>query len=331
MRLKRRSSMANWEANQICFKVVGYYPAWKPDKVDKIRYDKLTHINYAFAIPTSEGELLPLQNAELAERIICNAHSCGVKVLLSIGGWSYNNIPLEPAFMEATDSPEKIIRFGEAIVTMAKEYGFDGIDMDWEHPRNNNISIQQYEGLMEYLYNRLKEGGMLFTAAVLGAVSPEGNVYPDAAAQTEEVLHRLDWINVMAYDGGQYSSFEFAINCAKYWRDIRNVPAHKVVLGVPFYGRPYGIAYADILEMDPEAYQRDMTVINGIPIYYNGIPTITEKTMWALDNIGGIMIWELSEDTMDPKRSLLNAIDNCISDCFRNSCPTDHRFRWFRY
>ncbi len=316
--------MANWKANQICFKVVGYYPAWEPDKVYKIRYNKLTHINYAFAIPTPDGDLLPLQNAKLAELIIFNAHSCGVKVLLSIGGWSYNNIPLEPTFMAATDSPEKIVRFGEAIITMAKEYGFDGVDMDWEHPRNNNVSRQQYEGLMEYLYYRLKEEDMLFSAAVLGAVSPEGEVYWDAAAQTDAVLRRLDWINVMAYDGSdedgcQYSSLEFAINCAKYWRDIRNVPAHKVVLGVPFYGRPYGIPYADILKVDPEAYQRDVTVINGTRIYYNGILTIMEKTMWALDNIGGIMIWELSEDTIDPNRSLLNAIDNCISDCFRNS------------
>ncbi len=323
--------MANWQAKQIDFKVVGYYPAWEPDKVDKIRYHKLTHINYAFAIPTSDGELLPLQNAELAELIICNAHSTGVKVLLSIGGWSYNNIPLEPTFMEATDSPEKIIRFGEAIVTMAKEYCFDGVDMDWEHPRNNDVSRQQYEGLMEYLYNRLKEEDMLFSAAVLGAVSLEGDVYPDAAAQTDAVLHRLDWINVMAYDGGQYSSLEFAINCAKYWRDIRNVPAYKVVLGVPFFGRPYGIAYADILEVDPEAYLRDVTIINGTPIYYNGVPTIMAKTMWALDHVGGIMIWELSEDTMDPNKSLLNAIYNCISVRFRNSCSAHHRYKRFRY
>ncbi len=311
--------MANWQALQMGFKVVGYYPAWEPDKADLIRYNKLTHINYAFAIPTSDGGLLPLQNAELAGLIIFEAHSVGVKVLLSIGGWSHNNIPLEPTFMEATASPEKIVRLGEAIVMMAKEYGFDGVDMDWEHPRNNDISRQRYGGLMGYLCDRLREENMLFTAAVLSGVSPEGGVYWDAAAQTEEVLDCLDWINVMAYDGGggdgsQHSTFDFAVNSARYWRDTRNVPAHKVVLGVPFYGRPSGISYAEILEADPGAYQRDVTVINGTPVHYNGIPTITEKTVWALDNIGGIMIWELSQDTLDLDKSLLNAIDNSISD-----------------
>ncbi len=308
--------MADRQTN-LDFKVVGYYPAWEPIKAGRIRYEDLTHINYAFAVPAADGGLLPLQNAALAEYIIYYAHANGVKVLLSVGGWSHNNLPLEPIFMEATDTPEKTAQLGEAIITMAKKYGFDGVDIDWEHPRNNEVSRQQYEGLMNYLCDRLKEENMLFTAAVLSGVSPAGAVYWDAAAQTDTVLACLDWINVMAYDGGdgdwsEHSTYEFAVNSAKYWRDIRNVPAHKIVLGVPFYGRPFGISYADILELDPNAYQKDLVVIDDTQVHYNGISTIEAKTQWALDNIGGIMIWELSQDTKDSSKSLLNAIINTI-------------------
>ena len=44
------------------FKVVGYYPSWKPDKLWAVDFGVVTHICYAFAIPTSEGGLLDLEN-----------------------------------------------------------------------------------------------------------------------------------------------------------------------------------------------------------------------------------------------------------------------------
>jgi GH18 family chitinase len=45
----------------------------------------------------------------------------------------------------------------------------------------------------------------------------------------------------------------------------------------------------------------------GGMVFYNGIPTIQAKTQLALQRASGIMIWELSQDTMD-ETSLLNAI-----------------------
>jgi GH18 family chitinase len=299
----------------IRFRVVGYYPSWEPTKTDRILYDNLTHINYAFAIPTQDASLLPLENADVAEYIINEAHLRGVQVLLSVGGWSYEGIPLEATFMAATDTPEKIAQLGDSIVDMAVEYGFDGVDVDWELPRNNYTSRKQYEGLMLYLCARLRERNMLFTSAVIGGVTPEGTVIEDAAAYTDAVLDSVDWINVMAYDGGEgsnHSPYFFAVMSAEYWRDIRKVPADKIVLGVPFYGRPNGISYAEILEIDPNSYACDMIDINGTAVYYNGIPTIQAKTWWALDNVWGIMIWELSEDYTDISRSLQEAIGNTV-------------------
>ncbi len=301
------------------FKVVGYYPSWQPDKINTLQYNNLTHINYAFAIPTSDGSLLPLENASAATQIIQKAHENGVKVLLAVGGWSYNDTPLESTFMSATETSDKITKFGDAIISMAKQYGFDGVDIDWEHPKTDGDSKTRYENLMVYLNNKLDESNMLLTAAVLSGVTPDGVVYWDAAAQTDTVINTVDWFNVMAYDGGdgiRHSSYDFAVMSAKYWRDTRNMPAEKVVLGVPFYGRPSWASYAEILAVNPDAYNTDVSTINGMEAYYNGIPTIKAKTQWACDNVGGIMIWELTQDTTDLNKSLLNAIGETVRNNF---------------
>jgi hypothetical protein len=49
----------------------------------------------------------------------------------------------------------------------------------------------------------------------------------------------------------------------------------------------------------------------GNTIYYNGIPTIKQKTTFAVQNAGGVMIWELSQDATGAK-SLLTAVDQVV-------------------
>ncbi len=293
------------------FKVVGYYPAWKPDKLSAIDFSIITHICYAFAIPTPDGALLDLQNPDTARTILQSAHANGAKVLLSVGGWSYNDIPLENVFVEATANETKIRQFAESILSMCETYGFDGVDMDWEHPRVDGTSAKQYESLMLLLSERLHAQGKLLTAAVLSGVTVDGNIYYDAAAHTNVVLNAVDFINVMAYDGGdgeRHSSYSFAVNCGTYWKDTRGLPAYKVVMGMPFYARPSWESYGIILESVPKASDMDCVSYNGMEVYYNGLDTITAKTRYAKENLGGVMVWELTQDTSDPDKSLLQAI-----------------------
>lgn len=296
------------------FKVVGYYPSWQPAKTDRIQYDILTHINYAFAIPTADGGILPLDNPTLATSIINEAHANGVKVLIAVGGWEYNNQILENTFIQATSTDAKIQSLTNAIVALVNQYGFDGVDMDWEHPRRGTTDMQ-YQKLMLSLSNALKPQGKLLTSAVLSGVNADGVIYWDSAAHTDAVLNAVDWINVMAYDGGdgdRHSSYQFAVNCGLYWRETRNMPAAKVVLGVPFYGRPSWASYDQILQANPNAYNTDVSMINGMEAHYNGIPTIKSKTIWAKQNLGGVMMWEISQDTLDRSKSLLTAIGEVI-------------------
>lgn len=301
--------------NKKDFKVVGYYPSWKPSQTGKIRYDVLTHVIYAFAIPTSDSGLRPLENADTAKKIIKKAHKNGVSVLLAVGGWSYNDTPLEQTFESATSTEKKYKKLANAIVSMCTKYGFDGVDMDWEHPRVDGSSGKQYEKFMVYLGKRLHKKNKLLTSAVLSGATADGNIYYDAQAHSNKVLKAVDWIHVMAYDGGdgeRHSSYKFAVNSGKYWKNTRKLPAEKVVLGVPFYGRPSWASYEDILKADRDAWKKDVSNYNGMEVWYNGAATIKKKTRYAYNNLGGVMIWELTQDTEVKSKSLTTAIGKVI-------------------
>lgn len=297
------------------FKVVGYYPSWKPDKLQSADFGIVTHLCYAFAIPTADSGLRDLENPDTARTLIRSAHENGAKVLLSVGGWSYNDTPLEGVFMEATADDARLRRLVENIIAMCEEYGFDGVDMDWEHPRVDGTSAKQYESLMLALSEQLHARGKLLTAAVLSGATADGNIYYDAAAHTNAVLNTVDFINVMAYDGGdgeRHSQYQFAVDCGEYWKETRGLPAYKIVLGVPFYARPSWADYGTILASVPDACDRDHAFYNGMEVYYNGVDTIAEKTRYARENLGGVMIWEVTQDTGDRSKSLLQAIGKNI-------------------
>lgn len=298
------------------FKVIIYYPSWESEQFEKIQFDIVTHIMYAFAIPTENGNLLPLDNEELAKKLIQLAHENNTSIQLSVGGWSYNDIPLESTFMKATESTEKIITLGDEIVAMCLNYGFDGVDLDWEHPKISEGSQTQYEALVTYLAEKLHEKDKLFSAAVLSGVSTSGEIFQNSAAYSDVALNSFDFINIMAYDGDgiNHSSYEFAILSSGYWLNTRGIPRKKLVLGVPFYARPGWISYKDILLTDPKAYKKDFFEKDNVTNYYNGIQTIKGKTAYALDHLGGIMVWEITHDTAEQEKSLLTAIGNVISD-----------------
>jgi chitinase len=57
-----------------------------------------------------------------------------MKVMLSIGGWTYAHEQKHFDGMAATPQGRKT--FADSCVTLIKDLGFDGIDIDWEYPQN---------------------------------------------------------------------------------------------------------------------------------------------------------------------------------------------------
>ncbi len=290
-------------------KIVGFYPSWSGDCIDILCLDQLTHINYAFAIPSKDGRLLPMDNPELMKRLIVYAHDRCIKVALSVGGWSYQGVPLEQTFAEATESEGKRILLVNSIMNVVKKCGFDGVDMDWEYPRPG-INALQYEKFMTLLRAVLSCNNKFLSTSVI-AYDPSV-----ASGQTDKVLHIVDWINIMAYDSEDesgHASISLANQSLHYWIHERNVPSHKVVLGLPFYSRPSYLTFCEIVDYNREAAKVDQFLINGVVENYNGMNTIATKTKWAKEHIAGVMIWELTQDTRILEYSLLNTIYQTVN------------------
>src|SRR5690349_23354058 len=72
------------------FKSVGYMPSWAGN-VTSIQYSKLTHINYSFALPNSNGTLQAIDNTSKLQQLVTLGHQNNVKVSLAIGGWNDGN------------------------------------------------------------------------------------------------------------------------------------------------------------------------------------------------------------------------------------------------
>ncbi|MFI6094486.1 glycosyl hydrolase family 18 protein [Lentzea sp. NPDC051213] len=273
------------------FKSVGYMPSWS-GSVTSIQYSKLTHINYSFVLPNGNGTLQGVPDPGKLQQLVSLGHQNGVKVSIAIGGWNDGN---DSAFEQMAGNAGSRTTFVNSLINLVNQYNLDGVDMDWEYP-DPGASANNYTAMMQQLGTELHNRGKLLTAAVVSEGGTANGVQP-------AVFGIVDWLNIMAYDGGSpHANYDWSINSVNFWKG-RGLPASKAVLGVPFYSRPTYIAYRDLVAQDPANANRDSYNGNS----YNGIPTIKRKTTWALSNAGGIMNWELSQDTTG-STSLLNAI-----------------------
>lgn len=291
-------------------KVIAYVPNWVDLNAfsSTIQYSKLTHINIAFENPDANG-YLSFNSGSNA--IINAAHAQNVKVFVSLGGGSVSEGgAIRDNYFNLITSGNRTA-FIQKIYDYVVAHNFDGVDMDLEGPAINS----DYGGFVIALAAKLHANGKQITAAL-----SEGYGGANVPSST---FAAFDWINIMAYDAtgpwqpgnpGQHSPYSMAVNQFNYWTG-RGLPASKAIIGLPFYGYGFGananqgISYANIVAQYPGAENQDQV---GNTIYYNGIPTIKAKTTFAIQNAGGVMIWELSQDATGAK-SLLTAINQVIT------------------
>jgi chitinase len=300
------------------FKIVGYYPIDQAMKVDtsEVPFNKLTHIMLAFVNPDSLGNLN--QNFGALISFTKAAHTHNVKVLYSIGGGSYQG--QYHALLKEGKRQELI----KNLVLKVTGYDADGIDVDLESGYAFGRETDPNYGIfIKELAQSLKSKNKLITAAL---PSSPGNVV------TNEVLSQFDFINIMSYDhtgpwspdrADNHASYSAAMDDLKYYLNTLKVPKDKLILGVPFYGHGFGPAltdpvipwmtYKEIVSTYAGAEWVDHWHLpNGYIMYYNGIPTIKNKTQLAMKQVAGIMIWELTYD-LPGRKSLLNAIYQAAS------------------
>ena len=307
--------------------VVAYLPSWKmPYTPD---WEKITHLCLAFGIVQADGSLNTTEVRKYPT-VIQAARKNKVKVLLSIGGGGSTN------FTQAITDPAKRKRLITALDQAIKDLSLDGIDVDYEEweggPGGASAGDLVKRTALEATYQELRAKigeDKLITAAVTADWDDQGWGYYNCFNNT---MHQyLDFVSLMVYDQtgpwsgsnvGPHSSRDFFEHAANHWLTNRKLPKKKLVMGVPFYGYLFqsadnaegaeAVAYKDILSRYPTENPHLSDQI-GL-LYYDGMVTIEGKADYVRSNeLGGIMFWEITQDTADPAKSLLNVIHQSLS------------------
>ena len=259
---------------------------------ESIPYNQLTHINYSFLIPNTDGSFAPLNNGWKLEKIVESAHGKNVKVNIAVGGWGW-----DAQFEQMASDPESRQSFITNLTAIVNEYQLDGVDIDWEYP-DPGVSSDNFLALMKLLREALPD--QLISTAVIAYGDEHG------LGILREAFLLMDQANVMTYDGDGHGSMAQFQAGLKYWI-ARGLPKEKINMGVPLYSRPDEVPYFKLIQFDLAAAQMDAFAYYGVTQNYNGIPTIQFKTRLAMQDAGGIMFWALDHDAQG-EYSLVNAI-----------------------
>lgn len=247
--------------------IVGYATYWESRLPDPTL---LTHINYAFALIKDDFETLDIKSPSRLQQVVAlKKQNPDLKVVLSVGGWGAGN------FSEMAGDAGHRKKFCENCLAAVKQYGLDGIDIDWEYPSSSSAGISSspydinnFTLLMKELRTELGPERLLTIATYAGVK------YYDLKTAGQY----LDFINIMTYDMGRppyhhsalYSSSKTKNSCEeaveKHFQ--AGVPYEKLVLGVPFYGKPSegeSIDYGYIISGEYSKYTRRWDDVSKVP------------------------------------------------------------------
>ncbi|QDV35607.1 glycoside hydrolase family 18 protein [Tautonia plasticadhaerens] len=315
---------------------VGYLYG-RPEGLDLGLY---THLCHAFVTADEQGRIRPsrgVPNADLARR----AHEAGVRMLVSLGGWGWDE-----EFAAIVADPEAEDRYVEAVLKLVDESDYDGIDLDWEYPDTE----QEVEGF-ERLVRRFRAGLDAIEEAkwrpmvlTMAASSNPGTL---RWLRTGFLLETMDWVNVMTYDfAGDWTDYAghhsplFASSkvpgsrrpsteaTMRYLVEERGMPADRLAVGIPLYGRGFAVAepyapakdapkaripqgnYANLHRLlDEEGWTRlwddetknpwlvapDRSAVIG----YDDAESVAIKTEWAMEQgFRGVFFWQVAADRL---------------------------------
>ncbi len=304
------------------FYVVGYVPSYRdPSTIPDQKFKMCNVINYAFASVNGIGGVT-VENPLRLGLVRTKAKANGAKVFISLNGSTTD-------WKNMAGTQTGRTNFIKQVMQVVRDYGLDGVDVDWEFPSTSDGTDITFTALMKEFGDSCHMGSKYYLTAAITAGKYAGG-FRDAVKAELWTGNYVDFFNIMAYDDfnttvpfRHHSDMTLAQTCMTYWVTTRGMPASKAVLGIPAYGRPSGITqtgtiltYSGILGQGGSAQSDSAVVSSGsftnYKIYYNGQRTAKLKTMYAKNGMGnGVMLWEKGQDAHDGN-SLLKAVCDTI-------------------
>lgn len=147
-------------------------------------------------------------------------------------------------FTEAMESEDERERIAHSLAELAESHGFDGLQIDFEAINASDQDL--LTSFMEAVEREFRPRGLIVSQAVVArssdAVSTWGGAY-----DFEALGEINDFLTIMAYDYTSSGSTTPGSVAPIWWVDsvlayaTRNIPAEKIFLGVPFYGRDWNL------------------------------------------------------------------------------------------
>lgn len=272
--------------------VVGYLPDYRISGIHAKQVKGVTDLIYFGIQPQANGQIPQgVIKTGVIKKLKSLQKEANCNLLICVGGWGRSE-----HFPALTADPASRKRLIANMLRFCIQHGFNGVDYDWEHPKNEK-QMSNYQALV------------IETAA---AFRPKKLQVTIAQASWQNIglkaYQALDRVHLMSYDHPfPQSSYE------KSSKDVEQLiqwgcPARKISLGIPFYGQNKAResrSYSDLMNGTKLAPHVD--VIDGFA--FNGKATITRKIQLVQSKkLSGLMIWELSHDATEKSHSLLQHI-----------------------
>jgi chitinase len=232
------------------YKVIAYYTG-NGETIRQYPVHKLTHIIYSFL--KLQNDTLTFHNEQqrttLQQLVALKKDHPGLKIMVSVGGWS-GCAPCSDLFA----SPQHRETFARTTVALFRQYGVDGLDLDWEYPAIEGYPGHKYDTSDRNNFTLLikalrKEMGndFLLSFAAGGFVK-----YLQYSVDWLAVAPLVDFINLMTYDlVGGYSTVtghhtplkdympeqQSVDKCVSWLLHDNLVPRKKLIIGAAFYAR----------------------------------------------------------------------------------------------
>jgi len=273
------------------------FPADYSFSTGEMILNKFDQIYYFSAVMNENGEtLITQENLDQLKFLERERTLFGTEIILCISGNSSDFIPQ----LRDEGRRSKIL---EEISSVLEGSALDGLDLDWEFPRNDQEKAVYIDFLNDLKTICSKGKWQLSIAASRFRALPV------------EAYEKVDFVNLMTYDFyGRHSTFESTKEALDYMMARYSIPAEKLLMGIPYYGRIFD-GYSPDYWKKSQSYRElkklgesssETNEIDGY--FFNGIDAVKKKIELGQSmNLGGYFIWEIGQDSFD-KDSLTKQI-----------------------